>query len=460
MASPEKSKLTRHLQLPAKLVAVSWHDLLVIGLPVVLVTALVAWLAIKFIGPPPKDTIVMLAGPKESSYYGIAGRYAKIIARSGVKVQVVETDGAQDNLKRLAGRKDYADVGFVLGGVADGVEIGGLMSLGSVFVQPVMVFYRTREPADRLFQLEGKRIAVGPEGSGTQALAMKFLIANGIDKAPTQLLNLDGDDGAEALKQGKVDAVFLMGELVRGQVIRDLLKAPGIRLMSFRQADGYLRRMKFLSRLTLPEGAIDLGQDLPPADVELVGPTVELIAHEDLSPALSDLLISAAREIHSSAGMYRKAGEFPAPLARDFPISEDAERFYRSGTPFLYKKLPFWLASLVDRMLVVLVPLLVVIIPLTRIVPPLYRWRVRSRIYKWYGALMAIERELLSDATAEHKQKILARIDEIRDAVNDLRTPLAFADQLFVLREHINGVRNRLVEVHTTGDADDKTSGP
>jgi len=459
MLKPQQSKLTRHLHLPAKLIAVSWHDLLLIGLPVVLVTALVAWLAIKFIGPPPKDTIVMLAGPKESSYYGIAERYAKIISRSGVKVQVVETDGAQDNLKRLAGSRD-ADVGFVLGGVADGVETGGLMSLGSVFVQPVMVFYRAKEPVDRLFELEGKRIAVGPEGSGTHALALKFLTANGIDKAPTQLLNLDGDDGAEALKQGKVDAVFLMGELVRGQAIRDLLKTPGIRLMSFRQADGYLRRMKFLSRLTLPEGAFDLGQDLPPADVELVGPTVELIAHGDLSPALSDLLISAAREIHSPAGMYRKAGEFPAPLARDFPISEDAERFYRSGTPFLYKKLPFWLASLVDRMLVVLVPLLVVVIPLTRIVPPVYRWKVRSRIYKWYGALMAIERELLSDPTAEHKQQILARLDEIRDAVNDLRTPLAFADQLFVLREHINGVRNRLVEVHTTGEADGKANAP
>src|SRR5258708_9063055 len=188
---------------------------------------------------------------------------------------------------------------------------------------------------------------------------------------------MDGDDAVEALKQEKVDAAFLMGELVRGQVTRDLLKVPGIRLMNFRQADGYLRRLKFLSRLTLPEGAYDLGQDLPPHDVELVGPTVELIARENLHPALSDLLIAAAREIHGSAGMYRIAGEFPAPLWREFAISKDALRFYRSGTPFLYKKLPFWLASLVDRMLVVLIPLVVVLIPVTRIVPPLYRWRVR-----------------------------------------------------------------------------------
>lgn len=443
--NPEGPKRRRRLRLPARQVAVSWRDLLVIVPPVLLIAALVAWVAVKFIRPAPPDSMVMLAGPKESSYYTIAERYAKIIARSDVKVQVVETEGAQDNLRRLADGTARADVGFVLGGTAEGVEIGGLMSLGSVFVQPVLVFYRGKESVDRLFQLKGKRIAVGPEGSGTHVLAMKFLAANGMDKDPGHLLDLDGDDAVEALKQGKIDAAFLMGELVRGQVMRDLLKVPGIKLMNFRQADGYMRRLKFLSRLTLPEGAFDLGQDLPPHDVDLVGPTVELIAHTDLHPALSDLLIGAAREIHGSAGMYRKAGEFPAPLERDFPIGEDAQRFYRSGAPFLYKKLPFWLASLVDRMLVVLVPLAVILIPVTRIVPPVYRWRVRSRIYKWYGALMAIERDMLADPTPEHEKEILKRLDDIEEAVNNLHTPLAFADQLYVLREHIGWVRSRLV---------------
>lgn len=434
----------KSLQLPAKLVTISWRDLVVIGVPVLLVAALAAWLAVKFIGPPPPDSIAMLTGPKESSYYRTAERYAKIIARSGVKLQVIETEGAQDNLRKLADRKVYADVGFVLGGITEDIEIGGLMSLGSVFVQPILVFYRGEETVERLSQLEGKRIAIGPEGSGTHALAMKFLAANGMEKGPTRVLELDGDDAIEALKQGKIDAAFLMGELVRGQATRELLKVPGIRLMNFTQADGYMRRLKFLSRLTLPKGAFDLGQDLPRQAVELVGPTVELIARKDLHPALSDLLIGAAREIHGSAGMYRKAGEFPAPLERDFPISEDAQRFYRSGTPFLYKKLPFWLASLVDRMLVLLVPLVVIIIPAIRIVPPVYRWRVRSRIYKWYGALMALERDMHTDPTPERKQEILKRLDDIQEAVNDLRTPLAFADQLYVLREHINGVRTRL----------------
>ena len=440
-----KSHKSDHLPSEGKLAPVVWRDLLVIGVPVLLVTMLVAWLTVKFIGPAPPNSIVMLAGPKESSYYNIADRYAKNIARSGVTVRVVETEGAQDNLRRLADPKVIADVGFVLGGVAEGADISNLMSLGSVFVQPVLVFYRGKETVERLSQLEGKRIAIGPVGSGTHALAIKFLTANGMEKGPTRLLELDGDEAIEALKKGKIDAAFLMGELVRGQVTRDLLKVPGIKLMNFTQADGYMRRLKFLSHLTLPKGAFDLGQDLPRQAVDLVGPTVELVARKDLHPALSDLLISAAREIHGPAGMYRKAGEFPAPLERDFPISEDAQRFYRSGTPFLYKKLPFWLASLVDRVLVVLVPLVVIVIPAIRIVPPLYRWRVRSRIYRWYGALMALERDMLNNPAPERKEEILKRLDEIRDSVTNLRTPLAFADQLYVLREHINGVHNRLV---------------
>lgn len=435
----------RRLRIPARDDSAGWRDFLAFVIPVALIVLLVAWLAIKFIRPAPPSEIVLLTGPKESSYYSLGERYAKIVARSGVKVKVVETEGARDNLKRLLDPNAEGDVAFVLGGLTDGLDVSQLMSLGSVFVQPVLVFYRGTKTVEVLSDFTGKRIAVGPEGSGTNAIAMKFLAANGMDKGPTQLLDLDGDDAVEALKKGRVDVAFLMGELVRGQVTRELLKVPGIHLMNFRQADGYTRRLKFLSRLTLPEGGFDLGQDIPSHDVELLGPTVELVANDDLHPALSDLLIGAAQEIHRPAGLFRKAGEFPAPLERDFPISSDAQRFYRSGTPFLYKQLPFWLASLVDRFIVVLVPVVVILIPALRILPGIYRWRMRSRIYKWYGALMAIEREMFGETTDEKKDGIRKRLDEIQQAVDNLHPPLAFADQLYVLREHIGWVRARLV---------------
>jgi hypothetical protein len=307
-----------------------------------------------------------------------------------------------------------------------------------------MIYHRGERSLDMLSALKGKRLAIGPEGSGARVLAQKLLQANEMDKPPTVLLDLGGEQAAKELLAGKIDAAFLMGDAATPQVMRSLREVPGIELLGFRQADAYLRKFRFLSKLTLPEGAMDLGRDYPPRTVELVGPTVELVARDDLHPALSDLLIRAAREIHGGPGLFRNAGEYPAPLARDFPVSADAERYYKSGEQFLYKRLPFWLASLVDRLLVLLLPLLVVIVPATRLAPTIYRWRVRSRIYRYYGVLMSIERDMRAERTPEEHERVRARLDDIARAVTDLKTPPSFADQLYVLRDHVAAVRRRL----------------
>jgi hypothetical protein len=440
----DKATRSGPLRLPARLVAVSWRDLAATGLPVLVLVLAAIWLAFKFVRPAPPDTIVFTAGPEGSSFTNNAAKYKKIIERNGISVQILTSQGALENLQRLADPTFRVDVGFVQGGLKDDVNTEHLRSLGSIQTQPLLVFYRGDTRVDRLSQLRGKRIAVAPQGSGTRFLAMKLLKANGIDTAPTVQLDIGGEEAAQALTQGKADAAFLMGDSATPAVMRGLLRSPGIRLMSFEQAEGYTRRLHFLSKLLLPEGAVDLGSNLPAEDLHLIGPTVELVVREDLHPALSDLLISAAREVHGGPGIFREAGEFPAPLERDFPISDDAERYYKSGTQFLYSRLPFWLASLADRLLVILVPLLVLIVPASRLVPTLYRWRVRSRIYRWYGALMAIERDMLVAPTPDQYREILTRLDGIEESVNNIRTPLSFADQLYVLREHISWVRQRL----------------
>ncbi len=315
------------------------------------------WVAAKASRLAPPGTIRLISGPHGSGFRTQAEKYKQILEREGVKVEVLPSRGALDNLDKLADRTAKVDVGFVQGGLAEGREVGGLFSLGSLFAQPLMIYYRGDEPVDVLSQLKGKRLAVGPEGSGTRVLALKLLKANEMDGPPTVLLDLGGEEAAKALLAGTVDAAFLMGDSATPQVMRSLREVPGVGLMSFRQADAYLRKFRFLSKLTLPEGAMDLGKNYPPRTLQLVGPTVELVARSDLHPALSDLLIRAAREIHGTPGLFRNAGEYPAPLARDFPISREAERYYKSGEQFLYKRLPFWLASLVDRLLVVLLPL-------------------------------------------------------------------------------------------------------
>jgi hypothetical protein len=434
----------RRLRQPGRAAAVSWRDLLVVAAPVLALVAVVVWVAVALVRPAPPDTIRMLGGADGSSYRTSAERYKTIIERYGVKVQIVPSRGSLDNLQRLASAREPVDVGFVQSGLTEGVDIGGLVSLGSVLAQPLMVYYRSPIPIDRLSLLKDKRLAIGPEGSGTRALALALLKGNGIEGPPTVFVDLAGEEAARALTRGEVDAAFLMGDSATPQVMRSLREASGVELMNFRQAAGYVRRFRFLTRLTLPEGAMDLGRNLPPATYELVGPTVELVARKSLHPALSDLLITAAKEVHGPAGIFRDAGAYPSPQERDFPLSDDAQRYYKSGGQFLYRQLPFWLASLVDRMVVLIVPLLVLIVPASRIAPAVYRWRVRSRIYKFYGTLMAIEREATLAPTPETLGELHKRLDDIEDAVDAIKTPLSFADQLYVLRQHVSMVRQRL----------------
>jgi TRAP transporter TAXI family solute receptor len=417
----------------------------VVGIPAVVVLLIGVGLAIKLIRPAPPNRIRMVSGPEGSGYRSMADKYKKIIEGYGVKVEIVASRGALDNLEQLAKPAAKVDVGFVQGGLTDGIDISRLVSLGSVFAQPLMVYYRADQPIEMLSALKGKRVAIGAEGSGTRVLALKLLKANDLDASNLTLVDAVGDEAARQLVAGSIDAAFLMGDSATPKVMRSLREVDGVRLMSFRQAEGYVRKMHFLSHLTLPEGAMDLGRDYPPQTVQLVGPTVELVARQDLHPALSDLLISAAREVHGGPGLYRNAGEYPAPLERDFPISREAERYYKSGGQFLYKHLPFWLASLIDRLLVLVLPLLVLILPATRVAPSIYRWRMRYRIYRWYGALMAIEREMQTDNSPEKHAEIAARLDGIVHAVNEIKTPLSFADQLYVLRDHVGMVRRRLL---------------
>jgi len=425
----------------------SWRELLVVSAPVLLVLGVAVWAGVRTVRLAPPNTIRLISGPEGSTYRTTAEKYKKIIEKLGVKVEVLPSRGSYDNLHLLMDPSFKADVAFVQGGMTDGLDVSSLVSLGTVFVQPLMVYYRHSRPIEILSQLRGKRLAVGPEGSGTHALTMKLLKANDIDEKSATLLELGGEDAAKALVAGEVDAAFLAGDSATPKIQRHLREMPGIALMNFRQAEAYRRHFHFLVKLSYPEGAGDFSKNLPAENCQLVGPSVELVARKELHPALSDLLIKAAQEIHSGPGMYREAGEYPAPHEREFAISADAARYYKSGSRFFYRHLPFWLASLADRLVVLLVPLLVLLVPATKSLPALYRWRIRSRIYRWYGALMAIEREMLSSPTPEVFEALRARLQAIEEAVNRLKMPPAYADQLYVLRDHVAMVGRRLPTV-------------
>lgn len=353
-------------------------------------------------------------------------------------------------MQRLLDPNAKVDVGFVQGGLAGTTETDHLISLGSLFYEPLYLFYRAPTPIKQLSELHGRRIAIGPEGSGTRALALTLLKANSIEaRDTTQLTDLSGKAASLALLNRQIDAAFMMSDSSAPENVRELLHASDIRLFNVVQADAYVRHFRYLTKLELAPGTFDLGSNIPPSSLTLLAPTVELVARAGLHPALSDLLIEAARKVHGSAGLLHTAGEFPAPLEHEYAISDDAARFYKSGKTFSYRYMPFWLASLVDRILVVLVPTLIVLIPALRLIPAIYSWRIRSRIHRRYGELMALERVTLKTATDEEREPLRHRLEEIDNAVINLKIPAAFADQVYVLREHIKFVRDRLAKAAT-----------
>jgi len=426
---------------------ISWRDIATTAAPFFLAFVIAILIAVHYLKPAPPTTLIITSGPDGSALRRAADRYQTILAHNGVALKVLPSAGSQDNLKRLLDPNIKVDVGFVQGGLAGGIETDRLISLGSLFYEPLYIFYRNPTPIKKLSELGGRRIAVGRDGSGTRALAFALLNANGIEaKGTTQLTDLSGKAASLALLDRQIDAAFMMSDSSAPEDVRELLHAGDIRLFDVTQPDAYIRHFRYLSKLELAPGTFDLGLNIPPLPLTLLAPTVELVARAGLHPALSDLLIEAARDVHGRAGLLHSAGEFPAPLEHEYPISEDAARFYKSGKSFSYRYMPFWLASLVDRILVVLVPTLIVVVPALRLIPAIYSWRIRSRIHRRYGELMALERLTLRAATDAEREPLRHRLEEIDNAVINLKIPAAFADQVYVLREHIKFVRERLTK--------------
>jgi len=447
----------RRFRLALKVTAVSWRDLFQTVGPVALISTVAVLLALHFVRPAPPSSLTISAGPPGSSFQTAAQQYQKILARNGIQLRIVTSEGSLENLNRLTDENSGVDVALVQSGITGEGDTSDLVSLGSMFYQPVIIFYRSREPLERLSELRGRRIAIGGKGSGTRVLSLALLKDNEIEAdGATRLLDLEGESARTALLDGQADAIMISGDSASPATIRAMLHAPGIRLYDFPQADAYVRRFPYVSKLTIPAGAFDLGANLPPKPMSMIAPTVELLSHADLHPALSDLLIEAALEVHGRASLLQNAGQFPTPQIHSFPISTEAARYYKSGRSFAYRYLPFWLASLFTRAAVILVPLFVVVIPGLRYLPQLYNWRIRRRIHRRYGELMALEREALAgNMSEEWRAVLLERVDEIERATIKVKMPGSHAEALYALRQHLRFVSERLTHAPIAGSDTD-----
>lgn len=428
---------------------ISIRDLLATAWPIVLISAIGFIVAYQFVQPAPPSRMSISTGGETGAYYAYAQRYAELLAANGITLEIKTSAGSQENLDRI--KKGEADIAFVQGGIQDNPgndDEDRIRSLGSVSYEPVWVFYRNATRFDKLHQLDGQRIAVGEEGSGIRGLALQLLEANEISANSKNLLPVAGLNAAEALQQGQIDAAFIVAA-PEAAVVQVLLRSPGVRVMSFIQADAYSRRFPFLSKIVLPRGVVDLVRDTPPRDTVLLATTANVLVRDNLHPALASLLMQAMAEVHGKSGFFQRAGEFPSYKDRSFNLSDEAERYYKSGPPFLQRYLPFWVAVLVERLIVLVVPIVVLLLPLLKIAPSIYTWRVRSKIFRCYGDLKFMENELRQSYDRARHAEYLARLDRIEEDAYARNIPLAFSDLLYTLREHINFVRKKLVHLES-----------
>ena len=432
----------------------SFRDLLATAGPFILLTVILLGVAYWVLDPTPPKRVVLATGVEQGAYAEFGKRYAALLKQHGITVELRATAGASENLKLLRDDNSGVDIAFVQGG-ADEKQLAideqeeELVSLGSLFYEPVWLFYR-EDSAKRLLkgadtltslaQLPGWKVNIGERGSGVPALMRKLIDANHIEKETLTLLREQQTPAVVGFLAGNIDAVTF-ASAPESLMVQMLLQTPGVKLFSFAQADAYSRRFPFISPVTLPRGIVDLAGDLPPADVRLVAPTATLVARKGTHPALIQLFVQAAHTIHSEAGWFQHKGDFPTIKNTERPIAAEAQRFYTAGVPVLQRFLPFWLANLIDRMWVVLVSIVAILIPLSRVVPPLYTFRIRSRIFRWYGRLRVVE-----DAQGTRpNDELLKELTDIEQGVEGVSVPLSYADELYSLRSHIQMVRRKLL---------------
>jgi TRAP-type uncharacterized transport system substrate-binding protein len=401
------------------------------------------WFVVSALHPLPPRTLVMTTGPEGGAYYEFGKRYQILLARQGIELRLLSSAGDLDNLARLRDPTSGVSIGFLQAGVARERDASGLASLGSVVFEPLWLFYRGAPPGPRLAGLHGRRISIGPVGSGTRVLTLELFARSGIDRRFAVMLPLDPEQAAEKLLHGEIDAA-LISTAWESPVVQRLLVAPGIGLASFPHIDAYLALFPFLTRVQVPAGVGDLAQNRPPANVELLATQASLVVNEDLHPAIQYLLLDAAEQIHGRAEIFQRAGRFPAAESFDVPLSGEARHFYKSGRPFLQRYMPFWLAVLLDQLLILLIPVAGVLYPLLRILPALYNWGMRRRIFRLYHELRAIEREVENRPAGLGSQVLAARLERLEQRASHIQVPTTYVNMLYTLRNHIAFVRERL----------------
>lgn len=436
--------LREHIHLPTGR-RLAWWALLI-----ALIAALL-WLAVRYVSPAPPRTFVMSTGATDGAYHRFGQRYQEILRANGIRLELRPSSGGMENIQRL--NEGSVSVGFVQGGtglLASDPEAlpesTALRALATVAFEPVWIFTHTLDLSKGLGLLAGKRIAVGLPGSGNLHVARQLLGIYGVqaDKNGTVFVTEGGTAAAQMLRQRQVDALIIIAA-PQAQAVQQLLNEGQMRLASLDQVEGLAQRYPYFQPITLRRGAVDPARDLPAADIHLLATTANLVVREDLHPALAYLLLEAAKQVHSQPTLINRPGEFPNPRDTDYPLSDQAERYFKHGPPFLQNYLPFWAAIYVQRLLLWLLPLAAILVPLMRVLPALLNWRRQSRLYRRYGELKYLELDLASrQLTEQELHRAHDQLDRIEDEIVKTKFAIEISDRVYTLRQHVDYVRAQL----------------
>ncbi len=411
-------------------------------LPIIATIIFAFYFTSQFIQPSPKKEITIATGSKDGNYYKTALEYKKLLEKEKVKVNIITSAGSIENIELLKEKK--ADIAFIQNGTTFDSNNKSIKSLASIYYEPLWVFYKNEGfTIDYIIQLISKKISIGNIGSGTRDLANKILTDNGIDSSNSQILDLNNKKASEALEKGDIDALFIVSSH-NSPIINKLLANPKINLFSFKRARAYSRKYTFLEALTLYEGTLDLYKNLPDENINILSTTANLVVRENFSNELKRLVLKKVVEVHSKKDLFAKTNQFPNSHNMKIELDEEADKYFKYGDTWLEKIFPYWIASNIDRLKILLIPLLTLLFPLFKGVFPLYNWTMRSKIYRWYEEIREIDNEIdkASKTTLNDYKK---RINTLREEISkETKVPLAFMGEYYNLQLHLDHIESKI----------------
>ena len=413
-----------------------------ITVPFILLTIGLFYFTSTFVQPSPKKEITIASGSKTGNYYKTALKYKEALEKQQVKVNILNTAGSIENIKLLEEGK--ADIGFIQNGTITNDESQNIKSLASIYYEPLWVFYKNEGfQADYIIQFFSKKLSIGVEGSGTRDLALDILKDNGIDNSNSTILNYSNEKAKNELLAGNIDAMFIVSSH-NSNIVKELLESPDVNILSFKRAYAYSRKYTFLEALPLYEGTLDLYKNLPDENVNLLSTTANLVVNQNFPDELKRLFLKEIIQIHREKDLFAKDGEFPNSLNLILEMDEEAQRYFQYGDTFLEKLFPYWIASNIDRLKILLIPLITLLIPLFKGIFPLYNWSMRSKIYRWYEQINKIDKEL-SNLDKNRIKEELKKLENLRIEIgNETKVPLSYMGEYYNLQLHIDHIINKI----------------